>query len=256
MSAPAAGSRLASPPIELVALRARPHAVRCREIGSGLVTLRGSVPEAVAGSRLTVTVARRWTFRRGEHVAGVVLHCGFSLRALQAAGLPRPACEGGALSCPGGSDPRLHEALAALAAGAWTEARPRLEDVLEDHPACLIAHSRLGELFAAFHHETVALAHFTAAIRLALGALSGATCMPLSWECRVEQHVMKALMGRADILAAGGHPAEAEADLRRALAWDPTDVAGAAARLERLHATATGGAASPRLTSEAPRAED
>lgn len=47
---------------ELVALRVLSTAIRCREVGGGLVTYRKSSPEVVPGERLTVRAERRWGF--------------------------------------------------------------------------------------------------------------------------------------------------------------------------------------------------
>lgn len=222
---------------ELVALRVLSTAIRCREVGGGLVTYRKSSPEVVPGERLTVRAERRWTFRRTAMIGGDLLHAGLSLRALLRAGYELPASlPDGDLRCPGHADGRLREGLLELEAGQWVASRALLLDVLEDAPGCLVAHAHIGGIHAALHHARTAMGHYTAAIRLGMGALVPETSLPLDVTREAPAALLLALVGRATLLVEAGRPAEAAADLRRVIAWDPADALGAVARLAELGA--------------------
>ena len=223
------------PTIEIIALAALRHAIRGREVGAGLVTYRRALAGVIPGQRLTVGVEKRWRFRKTEMVGGVLLHVGFSLRALLQAGYELPVARGGRLVAPGEGDARVREGLLALDAGEWATARSLLLDALEEHPACLPAHAALGQLLAELEHREQALAHLTAAVRLGLGALcsdDGASALDVGRP--TERLLVLALVTRARLMHAMGRDDEAAADLRRALAWDPSDRAGASCLLLEL----------------------
>lgn len=219
--------------IEVLALAVLRNAVRGHELGGEPITYRRALPGIVPGHRLTIAVEKRWRFRKTEMVGGSLLHVGFSLRAIQQCGHALPRFEGGRIACPGDSDDRLREGLLANEAGEWALARCLLLDVLEQHPGCLLAHAVLGDLLSELEHRELALAHLTAAIRLGLGATSGRV-EPLDASRETERALLRSLVLRARLLEALQRPEEAAADLRRALAWDPTDVAGAARPLAHL----------------------
>jgi len=222
---------------EIIALAILRHAIRGRALGGGRLTYRRALPGIIPGQRLTIDEDKRWLWRKTEMIGGTLLHAGFSLRALQQAGfaLPRRGAEG--LMSPGDGDERLRDGLLAHDAGQWPLARCLLLEVLEEHPACLPAHAALGQLLAELEHRDLALTHLTAAVRLGLGALSGdGESLPLDPTRETERSLLFALTGRAHLLASMGRTEDAAADLRRALAWDPSDAgcaAGALARLER-----------------------
>lgn len=221
--------------IELVALRVLATAIRCRRVdGGGPTTYRKALDGVVPGMTLTVAVTREWSFRRTRMVGGPITHAGFSVRALWRAGFELPRLESGHLRSPGENDPRLRDALLRLETGGWLDGRCQLLDVVEDRPGCLLAHARLGDVLAAVLHRTPALAHYTAAIRLGLGALDRDDCLPLRADRLVEGALLRALVGRARLLAEGGDARAARCDLRRAVSWDPADDAGAARLLETL----------------------
>ena len=193
----------------------------------------------VAGMRLTVSVTRRWHFRRTERIRGELLHASFSLRALRQAGfaLPQPDASGRMLpSERSAGDPRLAQALEACAAGRPADVagtRCVLLDVLEDDPACLQAHAALGLILTDIVETQPALLHLTAAIRLGLGALVREDCLPLDPSRPVERWLLRALVGRARLLLSQGRADAAACDLQRALSWDPTDACESAELLKQ-----------------------
>lgn len=222
-----------TPAVELLALRVLPTAIRGRLLGTdGVATYRRSLDGIVPGQRLTISVERRWRFRRTDMIGGTLLHAGFSLSALGQAGFGRPLWHGG-LACPGDGDQRLARALSEDASG-WAMARCLLLDVLEEHPGNLQAHARLGDIHAMVQHLGTANAHWTAAIRLGLAALTHEACLPLDASRPAERALLGALVARASLMAETGRQDAAASDLRRALAWDPTDACGARPLLERL----------------------
>jgi tetratricopeptide (TPR) repeat protein len=239
-----------APRVELVAMLLRPTSVRCREIGGGDVSYRRTLPRIVPGMRLTVAAERRWTFRQTEMIGGPLLHAGFSLRALDHVGLAHTEWRRDGLGSPGDEDARLALGLAALAEGEWIPARAHLLEVLAAEPGNLQAHAALGELHARIEHRAVAAEHFTAAIRLGLGALAPEESLPLDPLRPTELALLRSLRGRATLLCAEGQHAAAALDLRRALAWDPTDAAGCAPLLSELEVAAPG-----RPAEAAPAAE-
>ena len=173
-------------------------------------------------------------------LGGALLHAGFSLRALQAADIDLPSTGPVGIVLPGDGDDRLREGLLALQAGQWPVARCSFLDVLEQHPGCLVAHAALGRLLADLEHRDTALLHLTAAVRLGLGALAHDPHLPLDASRETERALLAALVARAGVFASSGRKDDAVSDLRRALAWDPTDAAGAARPLARLLGDAPG----------------
>ena len=170
-------------------------------------------------------------------VGGPLLHVGFSLRALQAAGFALPRREATGIVSPGDGDARLREALLALADGTWKIAHCLLVDVLQDHPACLTAHAAMGDILVRLEHRDAAQAHLTAAVRLGLAASSAEQRkIPLDPTRETERALLGALVARARLMAARDRIVDAVGDLQRALEWDPTDVAGASAELANLEA--------------------
>ena len=219
---------------ELIALRVLSTAIRCREMDGGLVTYRRTNGEVVPGERLTVVVTKRWTWRHTDLVGGALLHHGFSLRALERAGYAHPQSSWAGVTCPSISDERLRDGLAQLEAGEWMGARCLLLDVLEDKPGSLFAHLALGDILSGLCHRGLALSHYTAAVRLGAGALDRETSLPLDASRPAERALLAALRGRALVFLSRGQQAAALADLRRALAWDPTDSVGAGQLLHEL----------------------
>lgn len=221
--------------VEMLALAVLRNAVRGRSIDGDAVTYRRALPGIVPGQRLTIAVEKRWRFRKTEMIGGALLHAGFSLRALRLAGFELPRLTARGLVGPADGDSRLREGLLAQEAGEWALARCLLLDVLEDQPACLPAQAALGRLLGELEHRDTALAHLTAAIRLGLGALAGVEATPVLDATREsERFLLGALVTRATLLDAMGRPEDAVSDLRRALAWDPSDSLGAGRQLARL----------------------
>jgi hypothetical protein len=214
---------------ELVALRVMSTAIRCREIGGGAVTYRRSEPLVIPGQRLSVSVRRRWKFRRTEMLGGELVHAGFSLRALWVVGLALASRGPDGLVDPAERDERMREAVLHADEGDSIGAQWLLHDVLEDEPGSLLAHATLARAFADLCHHELALAHATAAIRLGMGALSGEGALPLDPRRPLERALVTTLLVRSRLLVARGQAGSALADLNRAETWDPTDALGARA---------------------------
>ena len=166
-------------------------------------------------------------------IGGELVSADFSLRALQSAGYDRTEHRGGGLASPGDADTRLREGLL-LAEADWVIARTLLLDTLHDFPGNLLAHAALGDIHRRILHYEIGAAHYTAAIRLGLGALVHEGTLPLDARLETERALLASLVGRAAILSEGGRDDAAAADLRRALSWDPSDVAGARSQLAAL----------------------
>jgi hypothetical protein len=205
--------------VDLVALRALPTAVRCREIGGDLVTLRRTLHGIVPGMRLRVRPARRWVFRRTAMIGGDVLDVDVSVRAMNDAGLRLPELRDGRLTCPAEDDSRLGEATLAMEMGSWVPALCHLLDVLEDEPACLIAHADVGDLHALLLHRDVAMAHYTAAIRLGVASAGGRPAGITGPPTAAARAMQRALRGRSNLLAQLGRLDEAQADAAMASNW-------------------------------------
>lgn len=229
--------------LDLLVLKVLPAAVHCREIGAGPLTYRRKLPAVVPGQRLTIVPERRWIWRKTDMVGGELVSIDFSLRAIQQAGYGRTRHVDGALISPGDTDARLREGILENEGGNWIVGRCLLLDVLEDEPGNLLAHATLGEIYGRLSHVEIAAAHHTAAIRLGLGALVHDESLPLDPRGETERALLRSLVARAEMLAEAGRKDAAAADLRRAMAWDPTDCAGAGIELARLVAdVAEGGA--------------
>ena len=222
------------PVVDLLVLKVLPAAVHCREIGAGPLTYRRKLPTVVPGQRLTVLPERRWRWRKTDMVGGDLVSVDFSLRAIHHAGYGRTRHVDGTLVSSGDADARLREGILENEGGNWIIGRCLLLDVLEDEPGNLLAHATLGEIHRRFAHHEVASAHFTAAIRLGLGALVHDDSLPLDPTGETERALLRSLVARAGMLAEAGRRDAAAADLRRAIAWDPTDCAGAGIELARL----------------------
>ena len=230
------------PALELVATRTLPTAVRGRSLEDDPVTYRKSLEDVIPGQLLTIEVRHRWTFRKTTMIGGRLLHVGFSLRALRAVGVALPERdqrEG--LVDPAQRDPRLHEGLLALMEEDLLGARAELLDVLEDAPGSLGAHCALGHAYQTLRRTVLALAHYTAAVRLGLAAV-GTRGAKLDAVRPGPNALLGALAGRARLLEGLGRPEAAAADLRRALRLDPEDLVGAGPRLAGLAAPEPGGA--------------
>jgi tetratricopeptide (TPR) repeat protein len=223
----------ATPPADLLVLKVLPTVVHCREIGGGLITYRKKLSNVVAGQRLTVSVERKWKWRHTEMIGGELLFADFSLRAIQQAGYARTECRAGRLVSHGDDDARLREALL-LPTDEWAIARAILLDVLEAAPGNLLAHAALGDIHRRIAYFEAACAHYTAAIRLGLGALVHEENLPVDPRDETGRALLGSLVGRAVILIASGREDAAAADLRRALAWDPTDFVEAGPVLAKL----------------------
>ena len=166
-------------------------------------------------------------------IGGALLHSGLSLRAIRDAGFALPAAGPRGLCCPGEDDERLHAGIEAFERQEWAKARAKLTAVLEEQPACLRAHVAMGSMLAQLEHRDAARLHLTTAIRLGMGAAPGDEPL-IAPERPAEKDLLCALTVRAELLQAAGATSEAEADLRRALRWDPSDALDVRPRLEAL----------------------
>lgn len=222
------------PALELIARRVQPTTVRATTLQGEPVSYRRCLADVIPGQLLTIQERRRWEFHSRTMIGGPLLHVGFSLRALRSADVEMPVRdERGHLADVAAEDGRLEEGLHHLEFDDWLSARASLLGLLEQEPGCLVGQAALGQVLSALRQTVVALAHYTAAIRLGFAAVGAA---PATFDAKrlAEGSMLAALAGRATLLEGLGRPEAAAADLRRALRCDPDDSLGLGRRLAAL----------------------
>lgn len=223
-----------TPALELIARRVLPTAVRATTLQGEALSYRRSLADVIPGHLLTVREQRRWRFHARTMLGGPLLHVGFSLRALRTADIKLPRRdEQGRLVDVASDDARLDEGLHHLEFDDWLSARVSLLDLLDQEPGCLVGQAALGRVHAALRQTVVALAHYTAAIRLGFAAL-GSSPTSFDSEGLAEGSLLAALGGRATLLEGLARPEAAAADLRRAMRCDPEDTLQLGQRLAKL----------------------